>query len=369
MILDAYREWDLECSVKRLNGMFALATVRFSIAERLILARDRAGEKPLFYRTDGRAFAFASELKALFVDPRFDAVDRSGGARLLPGIRLRAGRRCLVRGIQKLPQGHAMTFDLRARRGLVGAYWSLPANRCRRRACQTSDLVDELDRLLADSVRMRLIADVPVGVMLSGGIDSSLVTAMAARMSSRRVKTFTISFPGHGAFDESPYARAGGASTSGPSMSSWRARRRPLICCQSWRASTTNRIADSSMVPTYLVSRLIRREATVALGGDGGDELFGGYPHHSWVQQQTRMGGWCPRPARWAGRTAATRLMPVGTKGRNYLLGITAATRRGTSCSSTSSSTPTPGAACSRPSPDGHGAAGPKLTRRRLPAR
>jgi asparagine synthase (glutamine-hydrolysing) len=180
-----------------------------------------------------------------------------------------------------------------------------------------------MDRLLADSVRLRLIADVPVGVLLSGGIDSSLVTAMAARVSSRRVKTFTISFPGYGAFDESPHARMV-AEHFGTEHVELALEPATVDLLPALARQYDEPIADSSMVPTHLVSRLIRREATVALGGDGGDELFGGYPHHSWVQQQSRMGGWVPRPARWAGHQAATRLMPVGARGRNYLLGLTA---------------------------------------------
>jgi asparagine synthase (glutamine-hydrolysing) len=168
-----------------------------------------------------------------------------------------------------------------------------------------------------------MIADVPVGVMLSGGVDSSLVVAMAARVSSQRVKTFTISFPGHGAFDEAPYARAV-AEHFGTDHVELAAEPATVDLLPELARQYDEPIADSSMVPTYLVSRLIRREATVALGGDGGDELFGGYPHHSWVQQQGRVGTWLPGFARAAAQAAATRLMPVGMRGRNYLLGLTA---------------------------------------------
>jgi asparagine synthase (glutamine-hydrolysing) len=320
VILEAYLEWDLEC-LSRLNGMFAFGLFD-SRSRRLLLARDRAGEKPLYYRTDGRSLAFASELKALFADPACERVLDLEALDYYLAFGYVPGDRCLVRGIHKLPQGHALTFDLRAGEVSVGAYWSLPATLSPARMSD-EDLVGELDRLLADSVRLRMIADVPVGVMLSGGIDSSLVTAMAARTSSRRVKTFTISFPGYGAFDESPHARTV-AQHFGTDHVELAAEPATVELLPELARQYDEPIADSSMVPTYLVSRLIRREATVALGGDGGDELFGGYPHHSWVQQQSRMGNWIPRPARWAGRTAATRLMPVGTKGRNYLLGITA---------------------------------------------
>ena len=258
------------------------------------------------------------------------------------------GDRCLVRGIRKLPQGHVLTFDLDSSAIAVAPYWRLPTEPSTEAAAE-EDLVNEADRLLADSVRLRLIADVPVGVMLSGGVDSSLVTAMAARVSSRPVKTFTITFPGHGAFDEAPYARAV-ANHFGTEHIELAAEPATVDLLPQLARQYDEPIADSSMVPTYLVSRLIRREATVALGGDGGDELFGGYPHHAWVQQQARMGGWVPRPARWAGYQAATRLMPVGATGRNYLLGLVAEPPWNM-CSSTCCSTLMRGGACSRRSP------------------
>ena len=193
VILEAYHEWGIDC-LTRLNGMFALALFDAD-TDRLILARDRAGEKPLFYRTDGRSIAFASELKALFSDPACSRVMDLEALDYYLAFGYVPGDLCLVHGIRKLPQGHALTFDLRSGAVTVQPYWSLPADRSVPPTSE-SDLVDEMDRLLADSVRLRLIADVPVGVMLSGGIDSSLVTAMAARVSSRPVKTFTISFSG-----------------------------------------------------------------------------------------------------------------------------------------------------------------------------
>ena len=168
-----------------------------------------------------------------------------------------------------------------------------------------------------------MIADVPIGIMLSGGIDSSLVMAMAARASSRRVKTFTISFPGHDTFDEAPFARLV-AEHFGTEHVELAAEPATVDLLPELARQFDEPIADSSMVPTYLVSRLIRREATVALGGDGGDELFGGYPHHSWVQQQAKISGRLPGPARWAAHIAAQSLFPVGMTGRNYVLGLTA---------------------------------------------
>jgi asparagine synthase (glutamine-hydrolysing) len=319
VILEAYLEWGTEC-LERFNGMFAFALYDRSL-QRLFLARDRAGEKPLFYRCYGRSIAFASEAKALLADPEcprtldVDALDFYLAFGYVPGSL------CLLKGIRKLPPAHALLWDARSGNHRTWAYWTLPASAPE--STRDDDLVDELEHLLLDSTRLRLIADVPVGVLLSGGLDSSLVTALAARASSRRLKTFTISFPGHGTYDEAPHARvvARHFETEHVELAAEPA---TVDLLPELARQYDEPIADSSMVPTYLVSRLIRREATVALGGDGGDELFGGYWQHTWVQQQARMGGWIPGPARRAARSAVTALLPVGTKGRNYVLGLTA---------------------------------------------
>jgi asparagine synthase (glutamine-hydrolysing) len=320
VILEAYREWGDEC-LRRLNGMFAFALYD-ETRRRLLLARDRAGEKPLFYRHENGTLVFASELKALLADascPRvldLEALDFYLAFGYVPG------EKCLLSGIHKLPQGHALAFDLASGDARNWRYWELPQP-ASGAVPSDDELLLELEEILLDSVRLRLIADVPVGIMLSGGVDSSLVVAMAARVSSHRVKTFNISFPGYGGFDEAPYARevARHFDTEHVELAAETA---TLDLLPELARQYDEPIADSSMVPTYLVSRLIRREATVALGGDGGDELFGGYWQHTWVQQQARMGGWIPRPAKRLARSAVTRLLPVGTMGRNYLFGLTA---------------------------------------------
>ncbi|HYN08253.1 MAG TPA: asparagine synthase (glutamine-hydrolyzing) [Vicinamibacterales bacterium] len=319
VILEAYLEWGRDC-LPRLNGMFALALFD-SREQQLLLARDPAGEKPLFYRHHGGAICFASEVKALLADPSCPRELDVASLDYYLAFGYVPGERCLFHGIRKLPQGHALTFDVRSGSARTWPYWSLPAPAPF--AGSDEDLVDELERLLSDSIRLRLIADVPVGIMLSGGVDSSLVAALAARVSSRRIKTFNISFPGHGAFDESPYARsvARHFDTEHVELAAEPA---TVDLLPQLARQFDEPIADSSMVPTYLVSKLIRKEATVALGGDGGDELFGGYFQYSWVQQQARIGRWMPRPAQRAARSAVTRLLPVGTTGRNYLLGLTA---------------------------------------------
>lgn len=319
VILEAYLAWGSAC-LARLNGMFAFALYD-GRQKQLLLARDPAGEKPLFYRLHSGTLTFASELKALFTDPACPRELDAGALDQYLAFGYVPGDRCLLRGIHKLKQGHALSFDVSSGISRTWAYWSLPVYDPG--AATDDELLDELERLLEDSVRLRLIADVPVGIMLSGGVDSSLVAAMAARVSSRRIKTFNISFPGYGAFDESPYARAVARHFNTEHVELV-AEPATVDLLPTLARQYDEPIADSSMVPTFLVSRLIREEATVALGGDGGDELFGGYYQHSWVQQQNRIGDWLPRPAQRAARSAVTSLMPVGAKGRNYLLGLTA---------------------------------------------
>ena len=323
VILAAYRQWDVD-AIKRLNGMFAFA-LHDADRDRVLLARDRAGEKPLFYRHAAGRFAFASELKALMADttaPR--SIDPAGLSQFL-AFGYVTGETCILRGVRKLPQGHALIYDLRRDAVATWPYWTLPEpfpesggapeNGGRR----DEELVDELERLLLDSVRMRLIADVPVGIMLSGGLDSSLVTAMAARVSSTPVRTFTISFPGHGTLDESPYARLV-AEHFGTAHVELAAEAASVDLLPVLARQYDEPLADSSMVPTYLLCRLIRREATVALGGDGGDELFGGYRHYEWVRRQDLVRRLVPRPLRSAISVGA-RALPFGLRGRNYLIG------------------------------------------------
>ena len=319
VILHAYLEWGQECLV-RLNGMFALALYDLP-ARRLLVARDRAGEKPLFYRFARGSLAFASELKALLVDPQAPRVIDPVALDHYLAFGYVPGEGCLLQGFRKLRQGEALSFDTESGACRTWTYWSLPEHAPR--SADSEALAERLESLLEESVRMRLVADVPVGIMLSGGVDSSVVTALAARSSSTRIKTFTIAFPGHGSYDEAPHARLV-AEYCGTEHIELAAEPATVELLPALIQQYDEPIADSSMVPTYMVSRLIRREATVALGGDGGDEVFGGYPHHSWVRQQLRIGDWIPGPARWMARTAVTTMLPVGTRGRNYMLGLAA---------------------------------------------
>lgn len=318
VVLEAYRAWGADC-LSRLNGMFAFC-VYDSVARQLFLARDRAGEKPLFYYHQHGRLVFASENKALLADPAFpreldlQALDFYLAYGYVPG------EMCILKGVRKLAQGHAMTYCLETDALRVWRYWQLPEPPPPNDT-SAEDLAVELETLLEDSVRRQLVADVPTGILLSGGLDSSLVTAMAARVSSQPVKTFTVSFRGHEKYDEGPYARQV-AQYFGTEHTELPGEAMTVDLLPELAQQYDEPIADSSMVPTYLVSKLIRQHATVALGGDGGDELFGGYPHYTWIQRAENLKRFVPRPLRaWAG-TIGGKLLPVGVKGRNHLIGF-----------------------------------------------
>jgi asparagine synthase (glutamine-hydrolysing) len=316
VLLAAYREWGTAC-LDKLNGMFAFAL--FDARDRSVfLARDRAGEKPLFYAIVDGTLLFASELKSLLLEPRI--------ARRVDPLALECylaegfvpGDRSILDGVVKLPPAHALRFELDGGGRRVWRYWHLPALRPRAvDERRVEELLEEVETLLESAVRRQLVADVPVGVLLSGGVDSSLVTALAVRAASR-VKTFTVSFPGHGRYDEAAHARLIArhfgtdhveleADSIMPDLLPALARQfdEPLI--------------DSSMIPSALVTRLVRNHCTVALGGDGGDELFGGYSHYDRLLALERWARPVPAPVRVAGARLATAVLPIGFKGRNWL--------------------------------------------------
>lgn len=317
VILVAYREWNTDC-LSRFNGMFSFAIYDLR-SSHLFIARDRVGEKPLFYTQDKQGIIFASELKGLMVDASFSRRIDLESLDCYLAMGFVPGGRCILQGVNKLPPAHALVFDLNNGKTRLWRYWELPEF-CSSNTLAGIDeigLLDELEQLLEKSVSRQLIADVPVGILLSGGLDSSLVTAMAVRASSK-VKTFTIRFPGYGDYDETEHARLISKSFGTKHIELDAAESTvdllPLLARQ-----FDEPMVDSSMIPTYLVSKLVREHCTVALGGDGGDELFGGYKHYSrllWMQQKF---GNVPYALRFALAKAAGILLPPGFKGRNWL--------------------------------------------------
>jgi asparagine synthase (glutamine-hydrolysing) len=325
VLLVAYAQWGTEC-LSRLNGMFAFALFD-APRQRLFLARDRAGEKPLFYRLADGCLHFASELKALLAHP---ALPRRIDAEALDcylAMGFVPGERCILQGYRKLAPAHAMTFDLTSGNARVWRYWQLPELEPGAATIDEDALLDELESLLEDAVGRQLVADVPVGILLSGGVDSSLITAMAVRRSSQ-VRTFSIGFPGHGKLDETPHARLI-ARHFGTEHTELMAEPTSADLLPVLARQFDEPMVDSSMFPTFLVSKLVRQHCTVALGGDGGDELFGGYSHYSrllWMQPPL---GVLPAPLRRLVARAAELLLPPGLKGRNWLQGLDMDLRHG----------------------------------------
>ncbi len=316
VLLAAYRTWGTEC-LGKLNGMFAFAIHDTGGADRapsLFFARDRAGEKPFYYAAAPGYFEFASELKAL---SRRGALDPHALNHYL-ALGYVPGDLCLVQGVRKLPPAHAGRLDLATFQLKVWKYWSLPVNNPGT-AIDAESLAEEARDILLDSVRLRLESDVPLGVLLSGGLDSSLVVAAAARESRRPVKTFTVTLPGS-MLDESRHAGIV-ARHFGTEHHELPLADAGLGALDDFASLVDEPIADSSLIPSFLLSRLTRRHVTVALGGDGGDELFGGYADYVQALEDQRRTGWVPPALLRAVSDIAGRL-PAGVKGRNRLFSL-----------------------------------------------
>jgi len=298
--------------VQHLNGMFAFA-LWDARRRRLFIARDRFGEKPLYWGVFDNTLLFASEPKVLLAHPA-----------VRPSLNLDALRRYLsfdyvpaplsiYEGINKLTAAHTLTLE--DGRIELERYWKLSYKKPSHTPTER-EAAEHLRHLLAESVRMRLVSDVPLGVLLSGGIDSSTVTALAAQTSTETVKTFSISFA-EASFDESSYARAVakhlGTDHHEERFSADLAAN--LVSeIGSWLDEPSS---DPSLVPTYLLSRFTRKHVTVALGGDGGDELFAGYPMylgHRFADIYARV----PRSLRRSLVERIVRMLPVKTKNLSF---------------------------------------------------
>ena len=302
VIVEACAEWGVRSAVERMIGMFAFCVWDRS-ARQLWLIRDRLGIKPLYWGRFGSRFLFGSELKALRACPGWvPELDRDALCAYLRYNYLPAPH-SIYRGVRKLEPGCLLSIqangDVREER-----YWDL-RDIAQKSIADAADMsaeetVAELDLLLGDAVRRRMVADVPLGAFLSGGIDSSTVVALMQASSSRPVRTFSIGFHEAG-YDEARYAkevaRHLGTEHTELYVQSDHARTVIPRLVEWWDEP----FADSSQIPTYLVSELTREHVTVALSGDGGDELFAGYNRYVWAERQWKRLRRVPGPARSAG--------------------------------------------------------------------
>ena len=297
VMLAACVEWGPEQAVERFIGMFAFALFDRQ-TQTLRLVRDRLGIKPFYWTVTDGVLVFGSELRALMAYPAFRKdVDHEAIAAVLRYSYVPAPA-TVFRGTFKLPPGSILTAQ-RGRDPVVTPYWKL-ANVIARRKDDHLDFpqaIEILDSLLRDSVRRRMIADVPLGAFLSGGTDSSAVVAAMQASSNRPARTFTVGFR-DAAYDEATYARkvARHLGTEHTEITIEPNVALNLVAeVPNWFDEP---FADSSQLPTYLVSQVTRQHVTVALSGDGGDELFGGYPKYAWLDRVWRYAECLPLPLR-----------------------------------------------------------------------
>jgi asparagine synthase (glutamine-hydrolysing) len=311
VLLAGIERWGLEATLQQCVGMFALALWDRQKAE-LFLARDRFGEKPLYYGWQGtgneRTFLFGSELKALTKHPKFERSINRGALTLLMRHNYVPAPYSIYENIHKLVPGTVLRVSLAKPDPVIEPYWSLVD--VAREAAKvkfsgnTEDAIGEVERLTAAAVKQQMVADVPLGAFLSGGIDSSTIVALMQNQSSRPIKTFTIGFSESG-FDEAVYAKAVAKhlQTDHQELYVSSAQARDVIpglgdiYCEPF--------ADSSQIPTFLVSRMAREQVTVALSGDAGDEIFAGYNRYQMTAASWNRISSIPRPL----RTLATRLL------------------------------------------------------------
>ncbi len=312
-LLEAIRSLGIDATLKLCIGMFALALWDRE-TRTLTLARDRLGEKPLYYGWQNNVFLFGSELKSLKEHPAFKAdIDRDSLALFLRHNAIPAPY-SIYQGINKLPPGTYLQIHARQKQPSPTTYWSArevaEAGQRNMFSGSCTDAVNELERILGSAIGGQMIADVPLGAFLSGGIDSTSVVALMQAQSPRPVKTFTIGFNEHG-YNEAEHAHTVARHLGTEHTELYVTPEDAMAVIPRLPSLYDEPFADSSQIPTFLVSSLARRHVTVSLSGDGGDELFGGYNRYFWARNIWRKIGWMPRPARAAIAGVLTSFSPT----------------------------------------------------------
>lgn len=311
VMLESFAAFGVETTLPRLIGMFAIAL--WDRRERtLTLIRDRLGIKPLYWAQRDGLFLFGSELKALRAYPGFaPQIDRAAVAAFLSHNYVPAPH-TIYEDVHKLEPGCVLTLSTDGT-PKISRFWDARQIALRGLAQQYSgsdeELTDQLETLLQDAIGRRMIADVPLGAFLSGGVDSSTVVALMQRANAGTVKTFTIGFDIAG-FDESAHARAIAQHLGTEHTEMTVTAREALDTIPTLADWYDEPFADSSQIPTFLVSMMTRRHVTVALSGDGGDELFAGYNRYLWAQKIWRAVSLLPRPLRRAAAAVVTSVAP-----------------------------------------------------------
>jgi len=313
VLLHAFKEWGEGC-LNRLRGMFAFVVLDLN-SRRLFLARDRIGKKPLYYRTGPEGFQFASELKAILADPYVPRrIDPVALAQYLMYNYIPAPR-TIYDGIHKLPAAHCAWVNLDCVEKIhVKEYWTLQYQPEQGRSLD--NWIEEFNAEFAEAVRLRMISDVPLGALLSGGVDSTIVVRAMSRLSSRPVKTFSIGFEQE-QHSELKWAREV-AKRYGTEHYEEIVCPDAIALLPTLAAQFDEPFADDSALPTYFVCRMARRYVTVVLSGDGGDELFAGYNRYDIFQKLSRF-DWIPLPVRRFLFGTGARFWPENLAGKGFL--------------------------------------------------
>jgi asparagine synthase (glutamine-hydrolysing) len=317
VMVEAFSHWGVADALPRFNAMFAISL--WDRERRVLhLMRDRLGEKPLYYGWCGNVFLFGSELKALRSHPSFAAeVDRDALALQLRHSYIPAPY-SIYRGIRKLPPATRLEVSFEERHAQPVPYWSARAAAEKGVAdflrLSDADAEELLDGELRRAVGLRMMADVPLGAFLSGGIDSSLVVAQMQAQSSRPVRTFSIGFHSE-LFDEAPHAKAVAKHLGTDHTELYVTAERAREVIPDLASMYDEPFSDPSQIPTHLVSWIARQHVTVSLSGDGGDELFGGYKRYFLMQSLWSRIGWMPGPMRRA-LAAGLEAVPVSVLDR-----------------------------------------------------
>lgn len=282
VILEAIERWGIEPAVKRFVGMFALA-VWDRLERKLFLVRDRLGIKPLYYGFVGGDFVFASELKAIREYPGFQGVIDRGTLALFMRHNYVPTPHCIYRGFFKLPPGHILALSSANGEPVLFCFWSVVdvarAGVASQLQGSEAEIISELEQKLRQAVGLRMISDVPLGAFLSGGVDSSAVVALMQAQSNRPVKTFTIGFH-EDEYNEAAHAKRVAAHLGTNHKELYLTAEEARNVIPMLPRMYDEPFADSSQIPTYLVSKLARQTVTASLSGDGGDEIFGGYQRY-----------------------------------------------------------------------------------------
>jgi asparagine synthase (glutamine-hydrolysing) len=304
--------------LEHLVGMFAIA-IYDSAKEELVLARDRIGEKPLYYWENSDGISFASQLNQLFLNNRLDRnLDYKSLQDYLSYGYVREDR-TLIKDVKKLMPAHYLIYSSKKKTLKINEYWSIP--KYQENSLDEKELVQKFDGLMKQSVKNQLISDVPVGVLLSGGVDSSLVTAYASETSGKKIQTFHISLEGHSKINEAKYAKSVSNyfGTSHVVLGGDEIEYELLDVISEF---TDEPLSDSSLLPSFLVSKLTSNHLKVVLGGDGGDELFGGYKKYErTINLNKRITKNIPNSIR--NMTAnISKYLPTGMRGRHFLMSL-----------------------------------------------